>query len=195
LRAVALTGLVAVAACAPLHNAGGSLPTLPGSFNNLRASPTHIGHVVIVVQENRSFDNLFATFPGADGATEGLMKTPAGDVKVALKKSPLVMDNLGHQHRSFLLEYDGGKMDGFGLVKRVLSKGMRIVKSGRYAYRYVDPRDIRPYWTMARRYVLADHMFSTQSSSSFNVLNAEQQQLHGAPGLSGRGDAGRQEGR
>ena len=166
---VTLAGVVAVTACAQLHNVGGALSPSPESFDNREPSSKHLSHVVIVVQENRSFDNLFATFPGADGATEGLMKTPAGDVKIRLKKSPLVMDNLGHQHHSFLIEYDDGKMDGFGLVKRVLSRGMKIVKSGRYAYRYADPDDIRPYWTMARQYVLADRTFSTQSSSSFTA--------------------------
>jgi hypothetical protein len=134
-KSVLVTLVLAVTACTQLHNAGGALPSSPESLDNLEPSAKHFRHVVIVVQENRSFDNLFATFPGADGATEGLMKTSSGDVEIPLKKSPLVMDNLGHQHHSFLLEYDGGKMDGFGLVKRVLSKGMKIVKSGRYAYR------------------------------------------------------------
>jgi phospholipase C len=34
-------------------------------------------------------------------------------------------------------------------------------------YQYVDPREIRPYWTIAARYVLADHMFQTEGSASF----------------------------
>jgi phospholipase C len=183
---VALAGVVAATACAQLHNVGGALPSSRESFDNLDSSSTRIRHVVIVVQENRSFDNLFATFPGADGATEGLMKTSSGDVKIRLEKSPLVMDNVGHQHHLFLLEYDDGKMDGFGLVKRVLSKrvlskGMKIIKSGRYAYRYADPGDVRPYWTMARQYVLADHMF----------FHAKQQQFYRAPGPDRRRDADR----
>ena len=82
---VALAGVVAATACAQLHNVGGALPSSRESFDNLDSSSTRIRHVVIVVQENRSFDNLFATFPGADGATEGLMKTSSGDVKIRLR--------------------------------------------------------------------------------------------------------------
>jgi phospholipase C len=127
-----------------------------------------IRHIVFIVQENRSFDDFFATFPGADGATSGLMKTAGGDVTVRLKKEPLDSDSLGHQHSSFEKEYDGGRMDGFNLVKRVPQKGI-VERAGTYPYRYVDPKEIQPYWTIARQWVLADHMFPTQSSSSFTA--------------------------
>jgi phospholipase C len=143
------------------------LPPTRLPIGNDASSQGFIAHVVIVVQENRSFDNFFATFPGADGATEGLMKTASGDEYVQLAPSRLEQDSLGHEHYSFLLEYDKGKMDGFGLVKRATSHGN--VKAGQYTYRYVIPQDIAPYWTIAQQYVLADHMFTTQSSSSFTA--------------------------
>jgi phospholipase C len=145
-----------------------ALPAVSEAYVRAATSGGFINHVVIVIQENRSFDNFFATFPGADGATSGLMKTPSGDVYQPLVESRLEMDSLGHEHYSFVLEYDHGKMDGFGLVKRELPKGLKI-KSGTYAYRYVNPKYIAPYWAMAQQYVLADHMFTTQSSSSFTA--------------------------
>ena len=43
-------------------------------------------HVVIIIQENRTFDNLFATYPGADGTTRG--KTHNGG-SIALRKAHL----------------------------------------------------------------------------------------------------------
>ena len=132
------------------------------------ASSAYIQHVVIIVQENRSFDDFFATFPGADGTTQGWMKGPGGDTAVTLKMAGLDSESLGHQHDSFLKEYDRGKMDGFNLVKRALKKGV-TVKAGTYPYRYVKPSEIQPYWAIAQEYVLADHMFSTQSSSSFTA--------------------------
>ena len=167
--AVLLLGLFCMAGCSqspPATTTG--VPPLPNTLDRAGSSSGYIDHVVIVIQENRSFDNFFATFPGADGATEGLMKTPKGDVHVPLLAGRLDMDSLAHQHFSFLLEYDGGKMDGFGLVKRELGHGVKV-KSGTYAYRYVRPSDIQPYWTMAQQYTLADHMFTTQSSSSFTA--------------------------
>ena len=167
------TFLLAVSAVAMSGCATGRLTGAPGE-PSLSAQPASskseplIQHIVFIVQENRSFDDFFATFPGADGATSGLMKTPGGDVTVRLKKAPLDSDSLGHQHDSFEKEYDGGKMDGFGLVKRALQKGV-VERAGTYPYRYVDPREIQPYWTIARQWVLADHMFPTQSSSSFTA--------------------------
>jgi phospholipase C len=130
------TFLLAVSAVAMSGCATGRLTGAPGE-PSLSAQPASskseplIQHIVFIVQENRSFDDFFATFPGADGATSGLMKTPGGDVTVRLKKAPLDSDSLGHQHSSFEKEYDGGKMDGFSLVKRALQKGV-VERAGTY---------------------------------------------------------------
>jgi len=128
-------------------------------------SPSPIKHIVILVQENRSFDDLFATFPGADGTTKGVMKTPTGDVTVPLVKGDLVARDVAHVHATFVKEYDGGKMDGFALANAGSNRG----QIGQYNYRYVDPQQIQPYWNMAKQYVLADRMFATQSSGSFTA--------------------------
>ncbi len=118
----------------------------------------HIQHVVIVIQENRSFDNLFATFPHADGATKGLTHTGQSITLKARKlESTLVLNN---SHLAFNLDYDNGKMDGFDLV---YVNGHQCT----CAYQYVKPSTIKPYWQMAKQYVLADHMFTSQSSGSF----------------------------
>src|SRR6516164_7582545 len=168
------TGSLAALACCSLLGACSQNSTgVPSPGRGAEARPAtsswpYIQHVVILVQENRSFDDFFATFPGADGTTVGLMKTSGGDIEVPLKEAGLVSDSLGHQHHAFQLEYDHGKMDGFGLVDRVLRKG-RKVKAGLYTYRYVSPTDIQPYWQIAQQYVLGDHMFTTQSSSSFTA--------------------------
>ena len=45
------------------------------SITSAAQSPTPIRHVVIVVMENHSFDSIFGTFPGANGATSGLIGT------------------------------------------------------------------------------------------------------------------------
>lgn len=171
--AVSVTSVLSVAACTT--NLSHDLPGLPDSGGPRRAatpaggsSSAYIKHVVIVLQENRSFDDLFARFPGADGAIRGRMKLPSGDVWVRLKKATFDSEDLDHQHFSFLKEYDKGAMDGFNLIKRVLRKGVKL-PAGQYPYRYADPKQIAPYWSLAKNYVLADHMFSTQSSSSFTA--------------------------
>ena len=118
---------------------------------------------MLIVQENRSFDNLFATYPGADGATSGKIHTGK---TIALKMRNLAgAYDINHDWKTFSLEYDRAKMDGFDLCKI----GGQITKCGTYAYQYVDPSQIQPYWMLAQQYVLADHMFQTQGSGSFTA--------------------------
>ncbi len=52
---------------------------------------------------------------------------------------------------------------------------------GTYVYEFVDPAQIKPYWDMARQYVLADHFFQTQGSGSFT---AHQDLIRGGTELS-----------
>jgi phospholipase C len=154
-----LLGLFAVAGCGGSGGGSSSAPVNPPVVATATPAAARIDHVVIVIQENRSFDNFFATFPGADGARYG--KTHTGQ-KVALVRGPLVTLDLFHGHFAFLREYDKGKMDGFDTA--LFTTGQ---PAGTYPYRYVTPSDIAPYWTMAQQYVLADHMFQTQGSGSF----------------------------
>jgi len=66
-----------------------------------------------------------------------------------------------YRHADYLQEYDGGKMDGFWNVKDFEGD------PGSVLYQYVDPTQIQPYWSIAKQYVLADHMFQTVGSNSF----------------------------
>ena len=155
--ALACISLGASACSSGAGSPGNALPLV--EMRNSQSSE-YISHVVIVVQENRSFDNLFATFPGADGTTQGLLNN--GDY-VKLKQrnleSELVLDN---SWKAFQVDYDGGKMDGFNLV-------WVNEHPCTCAYQYVKPAQIKPYWTMAQQYVLGDHMFPTQASGSFTA--------------------------
>src|ERR1700744_4649153 len=92
----------------------GSNPTLLGQ--PVAGSP--IRHVIVVVQENRTFDNLFASsvlagggpYPGADATQTAIVD---GE-KIPLK--PVTLENPGdpsHTHLALLDEWDRGKMDGF----------------------------------------------------------------------------------
>ncbi|MBV8372640.1 MAG: hypothetical protein JOY69_05215, partial [Candidatus Eremiobacteraeota bacterium] len=102
-----------------------------------------------------------ATYPGADGATSG--KLHNGKI-IPLKKVGLPALDISHTYPTYLVDYDGGYMDGFNLSK--LTSGQ---PAGPYPYQYVDPQKIAPYWTLAHTYVLADHMFQTQGSGSFTA--------------------------
>jgi phospholipase C len=152
-------------------------PAAPAAIVYVK-STTPIKHVIIVVQENRSFDNLFATFPGADGTTTGQVaavpvskqgsKCPiyqAGTVPLA-KGNLAVGDDFGHKYSDYQIDYDGGKMDGFD-IDPIPAGGGRLACL--HPYQYVDPLQIGPYWQMAQQYVLADHMYQTQASGSFTA--------------------------
>ena len=175
--------LPVAAALAAASCAGGNPQNLPGQAapagrvaRSATASP--ISHVILVIQENRSFDDFFATFPGADGTTTGKME---GGGTIPLQKVKLAEPcDFGHSYNGFRRDYDGGQMDGFGLE----TGGKCAGKVGKKPYQYVNPTEIAPYWDIAQQFVLADHMFQTQGSGSFTahqdliaggtIINAQQ---------------------
>jgi phospholipase C len=175
-RAFCVAASIALGAFGTGGCGGGAPPALPAGamlrpLSKPAASP--VAHVVLIVQENRSFDDLFALFPGADGATRGEMKVKQDgkyvDEWVTLQPHSLIMNqDPGHCHSSFEIDYDNKKMDGFGLVPFASClKGVAPV--GTAVYQYVKESDIKPYWEMAKRWVLADHLFQTQGSGSFTA--------------------------
>ncbi|MFY9720798.1 MAG: alkaline phosphatase family protein [Candidatus Cybelea sp.] len=151
---------------------GGTTAPVPSRINAFAYSPgsytSPIAHIVVIVQENRTFNNLFATFPGATGTTVGKKLYGKGKnqrtVSVKLMETSLrARLSLNHAYLAFLQAYDGGNMDGFNRVKFVNDRGAE----GRLPYHYVNPSQIVPYWTMAKEYALANAMFDTQGSDSF----------------------------
>ncbi|HVA34180.1 MAG TPA: alkaline phosphatase family protein [Candidatus Baltobacteraceae bacterium] len=123
-----------------------------------------IRHVVIIVQENRTFDNLFYGFKGAHYATYGYMHD---GTKVALHPIDLRGPNIDNGWHDAIWDWDNGRMDRFD--ENVLGFPHQGALAGRYAYSYVKHSEIAPYWTMAQTYVLADHMFPTMFGGSFTA--------------------------
>ncbi len=174
-RCALLVGCILVAACNAKSQ--GVVPETRGLMVTSNTTPLvrHITHVIVVIQENRSFNDLFATFPHADGVSRGKM---SNGQTVKLKKSDLFYrHDLGHTWKSFLQDYDGGKMDGFNL-----ESGGGMPPAGTRPYQYVDPQQIAPYWDIAKSYVLASHMFSTQGSGSYT---AHQDLIRGGTDIDG----------
>jgi phospholipase C len=146
-----------------------------------------IKHIVVIVQENRSFDNFFDCFPGTDcvknapgpGASPGpttssspcpvLHRLPRGPspAPIALRFNTDLVDlNPDHTYcGAFKTEYDDGRMDGF-----YWERGCWPDKPcGLYTYRVTARNAIRPYWDLATQYVLADRVFPTEFSGSFTA--------------------------
>jgi len=124
-----------------------------------------IQHVVIIIQENRTTDNLFNGLPGADTATSGL--NTAGET-VQLQSIPMVTTwDPGHSHAAFTVDYDSGRMDGFNLEQSTCHQHGACPPVDERAYTYVRHSDIEPYFSMAEQYAFADNMFSSQAGPSF----------------------------
>jgi phospholipase C len=122
-----------------------------------------IRHVIIIVQENRSVDDLFNGLPGADTVPYG--KNSAGrrvDLQSVSLRAPYDID---HEHRAFEIEYEGGKMDGFNLERSNCRH--RCIPRVLRAYGKVPHSEIQPYFDMAEQYVFADRMFQSNSGPSF----------------------------
>src|SRR5437879_8714644 len=94
--------------------------TLASVFFAQRASASlegihKIQHVVMIMQENRSFDEYFGTYPGANGIPAGVcMPDPLNGGCIAPYHNAADQNYGGpHGNPAFLADLDGGRMDGF----------------------------------------------------------------------------------
>jgi phospholipase C len=124
-----------------------------------------IQHIVVIFQENRSTDNLFHGFPGADIANSGM--NSAGQT-ITLTAVALANDyDLSHAHAAFVDMYDGGKMDGADKIPIGCKAGATDCPPPNPQFRYVNPQDVQPYFQMAQQYTFGDRMFQTNQGPSF----------------------------
>ncbi len=126
----------------------------PGS-----GSAGKIQHVVFIIKENRSFDNYFGTFSGANGATTGKLHT--GQV-VTLGHTPdPPKHDMGHEWTDSHGDIDGGQMDRFDMELTCSVNGDLQCMTQLYQ------SDIPNYWAYAQNYSLADETFASVESGSF----------------------------
>jgi phospholipase C len=159
-RRYALSLAAALTMLAGCHGSQAPVASQQVLPQTIPAAGSAIRNVVVIVQSERSFDNLFAGYPGADAPTQGLMKTPSGDEYVPLKPVPLRKSECGNVNteEAFWTIYDGGKMDGWNLVDP---------RNALCPYTRVKRHDTRTYWELAKQFALADHMFASTHFGSF----------------------------
>jgi phospholipase C len=127
-----------------------------GSTPNPSPSPTpggSVSNVIVIVMQNRSFDNLFGTFPGAEGikpGVPGFSQVDANGVTVnpTLLTDPVAPD-LPHVRQDLLKVWDNGNMDKFAFFNGDISMGH---------YDNSDP-GVATLWGWAQQFALADHFF------------------------------------
>jgi phospholipase C len=113
-----------------------------------------IKRVIYVMLENRSFNNMFGKFPGANGTTVGV----AEGKEVPLIRCPeWLPGDIPHDRAAHLNCLNGDQMDGFntGIYGPV------------YAYSIHDEDQVPSYWSWARDYVLCDNFFSSAGGPSY----------------------------
>jgi phospholipase C len=157
--AIALAAVLALTACGGSGRGG---VVLPGPSPTPPPVQGKIKYVIIIVQENRSPDNLFHGLPGADIANSGT--NSMGQVVPLQPVDITAPYDIDHSHSGFKTEYDGGLMNGWDLVN---FKCPSNACSPLTAFGYVPPAEVQPYFTMAERYTFADRMFETNQGPSF----------------------------
>jgi phospholipase C len=159
-----------VAACAALGIAAcasNNLSATPPASTLLRSrTATPIQHVVFIVQENRSFNNLFLGYPGATTQAYGYEKRGR---KVRVHAADLgTAYDVRHNAQTFFADCDGrGSLPGTDCKMDGWIAGQEANSPRDSPFAYVKRKQIAPYWELARHYVLADRMFSSNLDGSF----------------------------
>jgi phospholipase C len=139
-----------------------------------------IKHVIVITQENRSFDSYFGTYPGANGLPVNVCvpdPVNGGCVQPFYSSSE---ENFGGPHgaAAFEADLDGGRMDGWvsqaeqfkcksGELNCVTCNEPGVSARCDEVMRYHDAREIPNYWAYAQNFVLQDNMYEPVSSWSW----------------------------
>ncbi len=175
-------GVVAFAGAVVLIMVGLACSSCPGRGKQAAAAPAgihKIKHVIIVMQENRSFDSYFGTYPGVDGIPRRngvptvCVPKPGGGCTRPYHLTADINSGGPHGERNAILDIDGGRMDGF-IRQRFAGRatctppttpacqiGWRPEVMG-----YHTAAEIPNYWAYARHFALDDHMFEPVRSWS-----------------------------
>jgi len=169
--------VAAVTACS-----GGSV-NAPSPVVPTPAPGPQIQHVVVVMQENRTFDGVFQGYPGANTQSFGF--DSKGNKWNLQPISLAYPTDINHLRIQFLANYDGGRMDGFD--KEIFSFTACSVthdflndpscwvygthfpagSSIPLAYAYVPRTEVQPLWDMAAQYAIGDDFFPSNNGPSY----------------------------
>jgi phospholipase C len=163
------------------------LVVMPLSFSSSASTAPPVGihkikHIIVIMQENRSFDSYFATYPGAAGiptSKDGVPKVCVPDPLTNQCVRPYVdhADVNGggpHGEANAIADINRGMMNGFISQARASATGCvdptnpacSGSKSGPDVMGYHTATDIPNYWRYAQNFVLQDHMFEPNASWS-----------------------------
>ncbi len=167
-----------------LHGPTVKVPSRPTRIEGQRPFGTSpIQHIIFVVQENRSFNDLFLGYGGATTRPYGY---DHNGNKITLTKVGLASgyDVIhGFAEAVEAVNYPSESMNGFDLQACQAPKGHKCPPD--LAYSYVPRPQVKPYWDMAEQYVLADNFFASDLDASFEghqyLIAGQSEQSFGVP--------------
>ncbi|HEY1429799.1 MAG TPA: alkaline phosphatase family protein, partial [Candidatus Tumulicola sp.] len=178
-RTMQMLSLLLVAAAGACSNASPAIPAPDSApaqafLENARVQANgKIKHIVIIIQENRSVDNLFQGLPGADTRSYGYS---SDGKKINLRPFTLATQwDIEHDSTSYFDACNGAgsypgtdcRMNGFD-KERLLCGGLGGGRcpNGFPQYGYVPRKEARPYFDMAAQYAFGDRMFTSEFDAS-----------------------------
>jgi phospholipase C len=162
--------------------------SVTGGTTRLDVARERIEHLIFIVQENRSFDHYFGTYPGADGIPmrNGRPTVCAQDPVLGRCVPPYHSTNQyqhggPHDVDASVADVNGDRMDGF--IRTVVASGAANYDCADAEHRaepacdddlgplrqpdvmsYHTAKEIPNYWDYARHFVLQDRMFGPSDS-------------------------------
>lgn len=175
--------IAALSAATVLVACGGRVVPGAGPNDLLRAALRSNGidkiqHVVIIVQENRSLDNLFQGFPGARTQSYGY---DSSGKKIKLGQISLKTSwDVDHSAQAFFAACNGtGSFPGTDCRMNGFDKESVQCGHGRFPpcpiqhpqYAYVPAAETKLYFELGEQYVLGDEMFASNFDQSSFVAH------------------------
>lgn len=138
---------------------------------------TPIKHVIVIFQENISYDHYFGVYPDAPGFT-AKPNTPTSDNYISHPDllthnpnlyPPFLLSNgitcdMDHDYLPEQEAYDGGKVDKF--VQFTSDNGPGCNPNGSSVMGYYDGRNVTALWNMAQNFAMSDRSFDTEFGPS-----------------------------
>lgn len=127
---------------------------------------TPIQHLVVVMQQNHTFDNYFGTYPGVNGFPPdtcmpiSLSNPGSMDCVAPFSIDSYPIEDLSHSSATFKHQYQNGKMNGF------VDALNRLNQDGPLTMGYYGEESVPYYWNLADQFVLFDNYFSSAHTGS-----------------------------
>jgi phospholipase C len=191
----------ALAAAVALAAAGGTAPAIaaPAHGGHGGGTTTPIKHLVVIYDENVSFDHYFGTYPVAantDGTrfiaakhtpkannllNSGLLKNnPNEYAPQRLTSSQLLTCDQNHSYSPEQYAYDGGKADQFVQNTETPKCSGNLYGVPGLSMDYYDGNNVTAEWNYAQHFAMSDNSFSgTYGPSTPGALELVSGQTHG----------------